>query len=36
MSHYGEAWASVKILEFRREVGLGSHFGTNCIDDDSG
>ena len=31
---YGEAWASVKILEFRREAGLGSNFGTNALEDD--
>jgi hypothetical protein len=31
---YGDAWASLKILEFRREAGLGSHLGSAGIEDD--
>lgn len=31
---FGDTWAAVQILEFRREAGLGSHLGTVDIDSD--
>ena len=30
---YGDCWASIKILEFRREQGMQSHLGTPNVDD---